>query len=152
MLCIDEVNAHGGNMRYSNERLNDIYDRTNGRCHICSKKLAFKNYGSLEGLRGAWEVEHSNPKSKGGTDRLSNLYAACISCNRSKGANSTKSARKRNGRTAAPLSAEKIRARRADNAVVGGIIGGLAGLLGGPIGVAIGAGIGAAIGHDQEET
>lgn len=137
-------------MGHSNERLNAIYDRTDGRCHICCKKLAFKNYGSLEGLRGAWEVEHSNPKSKGGTDRLSNLYPACISCNRSKGANSTRSARTKNGRTAAPLSAAKIRERRSSNAAAGGLLGGLAGLFGGPIGVILGAGIGAAIGHDQE--
>lgn len=136
-------------MGHSSERLNDIYDRTDGRCHICSKKLAFKNYANSEGARGAWEVEHSKAKSKGGTDRLSNLYAACISCNRKKGVNSTKSARAKHGRTAAPLSAAKKRDKRASNAATGSLIGGLVGMLGGPVGVIVGAGIGAAIGHDK---
>lgn len=136
-------------MGHSNERLNAIYYRTDGRCHICSKKLAFKNYANSEGARGAWEVEHSKAKSKGGTDRLCNLYAACIPCNRKKGVSSTKSARAKHGRTAAPLSAAKKRDKRASNAAAGGILGGLVGALGGPLGVIVGAGLGAAIGHDQ---
>lgn len=136
-------------MGYSSEKLSAIYDRTDGHCHLCSKRLAFKNYANSSDARGAWEVEHSKAKSKGGTDRLCNLYPACITCNRSKGANSTKSARAKYGRTSAPLSAAKKKAKRASNAAAGGIVGGLAGLLGGPFGVLLGAGIGAAIGHDQ---
>lgn len=136
-------------MGHSNERLNAIYDRTDGCCHICSKKLAFKNYANSEGARGSWEVEHSKAKSKGGTDRLYNLYAACIPCNRKKGVSSTKSARAKHGRTAAPLSAVKKRDKRASNATAGSILGGLVGALGGPWGAIVGAGLGAAIGHDQ---
>ena len=64
-------------MGYDNDRLNDIFDKTDRDCHICGKRLAFSNYGVI-GARGAWEVEHSVPRSRGGTDRLSNLYAACI--------------------------------------------------------------------------
>jgi len=75
-------------MAFSSEQLNQIYNRTSGYCHICHKKLAFKNYGVF-GARGAWEVEHSNPQAKGGTNRLNNLYPACITCNRSKGASRT---------------------------------------------------------------
>lgn len=37
------------------------------------------------GERGAWEVDHSVPKSRGGTDYLRNLVPACIDCNRLKG-------------------------------------------------------------------
>ena len=74
----------GNEMGYSKEKLHEIYDRTTGYCHICHKKLAFKNYSSV-GSRGAWEVEHSKPRAKGGSDNLKNLYPACIFCNRSKG-------------------------------------------------------------------
>ena len=50
----------------------------------CRKKLAFTNYGRY-GKKGAWEVDHSNPISKGGTDYFRNLVPACVECNRSKG-------------------------------------------------------------------
>lgn len=137
-------------MGYSNERLNSIYDRTDGRCHLCGKRLAFKNYGNLAGARGAWEVEHSVPKAAGGTERLNNLYAACISCNREKGSRPTKSVRAKNGRSAAPLSAEKKRQARTENAILGGTIGGVLGLVGGPVGAAAGASLGALLGGKLE--
>ena len=91
---------------YTGTRLNDIYDRTNGQCHICYKKVSWSNYGTL-GTKGAWEVDHSNPRANGGSDRLSNLYAACISCNRSKGSKNTRSQRAGNGFTSAPDSKNK---------------------------------------------
>ena len=71
-------------MSYTNEKLNIIYDKNNGRCWHCNKKLSFTNYGMI-GEKGAWEVDHSNPVSRGGTDYLRNLVPACIDCNRSKG-------------------------------------------------------------------
>ena len=36
---------------YADERLERIFKRTNGRCHICWGALAFKNYGNF-GERG----------------------------------------------------------------------------------------------------
>ena len=41
------------------------------------------SYGKLSPM--AWEVDHSKPKSKGGTDHLNNLQAMNPSANRSKG-------------------------------------------------------------------
>ena len=79
-------------MAFTDEELNYIYDKTNGYCEYCGKKLAFKNYGKV-GERGAWEVDHSNPKSRGGTNYLRNLFPACIECNRAKGARTGKSVR-----------------------------------------------------------
>ena len=79
-------------MVFTDDQLDAIYDRTSGYCHICRKKLAFKNYGKL-GQRGAWEVEHSRAQAKGGTDRLNNLYPACITCNRRKGTRTTRTLR-----------------------------------------------------------
>ena len=68
---------------YSDERLEDIFDRTRGDCACCGKQLAFSNYGEF-GSRGAWEVDHRVPVSRGGSDNLRNLQAMCIPCNRSK--------------------------------------------------------------------
>ncbi len=121
-------------MAFSEEERRNIYNRTSGYCHICKKKLSFKNY-DLIGQKGAWEVDHSNPKSKGGTNRLNNLYAACISCNRSKNNNSTRSARAKYGRSSAPLSKGKRKVEKQSNSAIGGIIGGLIGSLAGPPGI-----------------
>ena len=90
------------------DRLNEIYDSTAGRCHICRKKLSLRNYGLL-GRRGAWEVDHSNPRARGGSDRLNNLRPACISCNRSKQHRTTRTARAWHGHSRAPRSREAER-------------------------------------------
>ena len=112
-------------MTFDQETLNRIYERTDGHCHICRKKIAKRNYGTI-GARGAWEVEHSKPRAMGGTNKLNNLYAACISCNRSKGKTSTRAARSKNGFKAAPYS----NAKKTRNAWLGaGALGGLAWLL-----------------------
>src|SRR6266704_6497870 len=108
-------------MLYSNADLRTIYNRTSGKCHLCGKQLALTNYGQF-GERGAWEVEHSNARARGGTDRLNNLYAACISCNRSKGTVTTRAARAREGRRRAPLSREKRAEARSENAVLRGLL------------------------------
>src|SRR6266550_538484 len=69
--------------RWTREQLTEIYDKTNGYCRYCGKKLAFTNHGRA-GRKGAWEVDHSNPVSQGGTDYYRNLSPACIDCNRDK--------------------------------------------------------------------
>jgi len=130
----------------TNDRLNSIYDRTHGCCHICRKKLSFTNYG-VRGAKGSWEIEHSIPKAVGGTNHLNNLFAACMPCNRSKGAKSTRSVRQIHGHTRAPYSKEKKQQIRNSNILAGvtlfGIIGaGIAGPIGGIIGAVIGSEIG----------
>ena len=134
-------------MAYDLETLRWIFDRTDGDCHLCCERLCFSNYGK-HGRRGAWEVEHSVPLSQGGTNRLNNLYAAHIACNRSKAAQSTRKTRARYGRKRAPYCAEKKAAIRRSNALKGGAIGGLLGSIFGPPGSVIGAAIGAKIGRD----
>lgn len=135
-------------MAYSQERLEQIFDRTSGYCHICSRKLSFCNYAAF-GARGAWEVEHSRPRCEGGTDHLNNLYAAHISCNREKQAVSTRKVRAQYGRTKAPLSVSKRAAAKSRNAVTGGLAGGLLGLVAGPWGGLFGALIGGKNGYDR---
>lgn len=133
-------------MRTSEQRLNDIYDRTTGYCHICSKKLAFSNYGR-PGRKGAWEIEHSNARDRGGTNHLNNLYAACIKCNREKGTVTTRTARAWHGRKKAPLSRGKRKAARTGNAILGSVVGGVLGSVAGPWGAAAGLAIGARLGY-----
>ncbi len=133
--------------QYSKTELRAIYDRTSGYCHLCGEKMAFTNYGQ-HGERGAWEIEHSNPKARGGTDRANNLYAACIDCNRSKGDGSTRSVRQGNGLRRAPLSRQAVADKKAANTAVGGGLGLVVGAMaGGPVGAAVGAVIGGAIGN-----
>ncbi len=71
-------------MQWEEETLAWVYNRTDGCCRYCEKKLSWINYAS-DGARGAWEVDHSVPVALGGTDYLSNLWPACIYCNRDKG-------------------------------------------------------------------
>jgi 5-methylcytosine-specific restriction endonuclease McrA len=134
-------------MAYDDATLSRIYDRTSGYCHLCGKKLSFTNYGR-SGRKGAWHVEHSVPRAKGGTDHGNNLFAACIDCNLEKSDSSTRTSRNWNGRTRAPLSRGKRKEARTSNIVAGGTLGGLLGAALGPLGVAIGVGVGAKIGHD----
>lgn len=132
---------------YSNEQLNAIYDRTSGYCHLCHKKLAFKNYASYD-QRGAWEVEHSRAKANGGSDRSTNLYAACISCNRAKSTSTTRLARAKSGKKYAPLSKAKRQQAKMELAVSGSALGAaIGGIFFGPGGALIGSIAGAAQGH-----
>ena len=72
-------------MGFDGDTINHVYNKTKGYCKYCSKKLSLKNHGKV-GSRGAWEIDHSKPKSKGGTDHRKNLVPACVSCNRDKSA------------------------------------------------------------------
>lgn len=136
-------------MKFDEARLAKIYDSTLGYCHICRKKLARKNYGKPK-ERAAWEVDHSIPSAKGGTDRLNNLRAACVSCNRSKQDGSTRTARSGHGHTRAPLSAEKHREAVAENTVLGGLMGLVGGVAFGPGVAIIAAVVGAGIGNSLD--
>ncbi|MEX2181899.1 MAG: HNH endonuclease signature motif containing protein [Gemmatimonadaceae bacterium] len=136
--------------RYSEDDLNDIYNRTSGKCHICHKRLAFKNYGALK-ARGAWEVEHSRPLALGGTNHGNNLRPVCLPCNRSKETKGTRTARGWNGRTRAPLSVSKRRATKQERALVGGLVfGTLGALVAGPLGAIAGGVLGVGLGHAED--
>ena len=121
-------------MSYSKERLQRILERTDYRCHLCRKTLYLEDYGET------WEVDHSRPRAKGGTDSLRNLYAACKSCNRAKQADSSRNYRKGKGFESAPLSSAKRKGRAARGAGLGLAAGTALGnpLLGGVVGWLIG--------------
>lgn len=128
--------------------LKKIYDRTSGYCHLCHKKLALTNYG-IVGSRGAWEVDHSVARARGGTDHGNNLYACCIPCNRAKGTLNSRRIRKENGKKRVPLSSLKRSEARVSNAAGGAILGGIVGSIMGPIGAIVGAAFGAKVGMSQ---
>jgi 5-methylcytosine-specific restriction endonuclease McrA len=69
---------------YSDDRLEEIFDYGSGECACCGKQLSYSNYGDF-GSRGAWEVDHRVPISRGGSENLRNLQPMCIPCNRAKG-------------------------------------------------------------------
>jgi len=135
-------------MSYDSLTLSNIYDKTNGCCHICHKKLAFSNYGK-HGAKASWYVDHSNPKAKGGSNHFNNLLPACIPCNLEKSTVTTRTARSWKGKTRAPLSKKGRQEVRNKNALNGAAIGGFVGLIGGSVGAAVGAAIGGIIGYDQ---
>lgn len=130
------------------QRLRDIYRKTDGYCHVCHRKLSFQNHGK-QNAKGAWHIEHSRPRAKGGTDHLNNLFAACIECNIEKATLTSRTARGYYGNTRAPYCKEKKEAIRDDNTATGAVIGGVIGAVGGPWGIAIGAAIGGMIGHQN---
>jgi 5-methylcytosine-specific restriction endonuclease McrA len=136
-------------MNESTDMLRSVFRKTDGRCHLTGRKLAFGNYGSF-GQRGAWEIEHSVPQSKGGTDHLNNLYPASISANRSKGNSATRTIRSQYGLARAPLSQERKQAVVEKNAWKGLACGALIGLPFGPVGVGLLAALGALIGADTD--
>jgi HNH endonuclease len=132
------------------EHLDWIFRRTDGDCHICWKPLARINY-AREGKRGAWEIEHSVPRSKGGTDRLNNLYAAHIKCNRLKSNMTTRTARGWNGKTRAPLSTEKREKAVVENTFLGAAAGAYVWTVFlGPPGWVVGAFLGACFGGNLD--
>jgi hypothetical protein len=108
--------------RVDPERKRTIFDRTRGKCHICHKKLAFKNHGTF-GARGAWHVEHSVAIANGGTNHGNNLYAACISCNLEKCTSASRTARAWAGTHRAPLPAHKYAEAKSNSAFTGAAIG-----------------------------
>lgn len=114
-------------MDYSKEFRRKVFDKTSGRCHLCGGGLFINNFGAIE-KKGAWEIEHSIPKSKGGTDHLNNLYPAHIDCNRSKSNRTTRSVRAKYGRTRAPYSEEKAAEAKIENTFIGGGAGFVVGL------------------------
>src|SRR6185436_16665560 len=124
--------------KFDKSTLDIVYRKTDGYCHLCHKKLSRSNYG-IHGAKAAWHIEHSNPRAKGGTDHLNNLYPACINCNIEKGTLHTKTIRKPNGVSRAPYSKEKKNRIRQNNKAAGTLIGGGIGLaILGPLGALVG--------------
>ena len=59
---------------YSNEERKIIYDKSNGCCELCGKRLLFQDM----------TLDHIIPLSMGGKDEMENLQLSCILCNQFK--------------------------------------------------------------------
>ncbi len=84
-------------MAYSMAVLETLHVRQDGRCFLCDRRIRFKNYGSSSGKKNRWEVDHGNPRSRGGVSDLRNLHAVCAPCNRRKSDMTTGEYRRRYG-------------------------------------------------------
>lgn len=62
---------------------------SNSRCHLCGVALRLGDYGP-----DGWHIDHVIPRFFGGSDDISNLRAACASCNLRKGTRSAVSVRR----------------------------------------------------------
>lgn len=56
---------------FSAEKRLIVYRKTQGHCYLCGEFVDFDSF----------EVEHKIPLSKGGTNKLNNLFPACHCCN-----------------------------------------------------------------------
>lgn len=138
---------------FDDEKRRGVFAKSRALCHLCGESMAFVNYGN-HGARRAWEIDHSIPRARGGSDHLNNLYAAHTRCNRSKQARSSASVRRQNGLSRAPMSAAAMEDLKAGDALTGAVSLGLLGArFFGPPGLLIGAVIGAIAAHavDREQ-
>lgn len=83
-------------MRYGDELLDLIFNKTGGVCHLCGKSVSRIQYGTVYHPR-SWEADHNVARVLGGSDHFRNLYPACPSCNRSKQAMSSRDFRRLTG-------------------------------------------------------
>lgn len=67
-------------MGFSEQMRRVIFDKANGECEKCGKKLAFENH--KEGEWGAWEAHHKTALSSNGSDNPSNGMALCLKCHK----------------------------------------------------------------------
>lgn len=61
--------------KYSSEIKQLIYERANGRCELCGRKILFEDM----------TIDHVIPLSMGGEDNINNISCACQPCNTFKG-------------------------------------------------------------------
>jgi hypothetical protein len=60
----------------------EVWGRGDGICPLCGIRMAKDN--GVNGEFAAWQVDHSNPQNRGGTDSHRNTNAICAKCNRKK--------------------------------------------------------------------
>lgn len=68
-------------MAFSELVIEKAWNRAEGRCEKCNKKLARDNHS--EGEWGAWEAHHIKAQKDGGDDSLSNCRILCLDCHKS---------------------------------------------------------------------
>lgn len=100
-------------------------------------------------VRSGWEIDHSVPRARGGTDHLNNLFPAHISCNRRKQDGGTRAARASLGKARAPMSVERRQRTKYLTAVSGALAAGATGFrVAGPPGFLVGVIVGGIVGYE----
>ena len=74
ILDIENETRRKNQREYKKRRRLIIYNKYNGRCAYCGKKIELKDF----------EIDHKIPKINNGENEKSNLMPACKSCNKLK--------------------------------------------------------------------
>ncbi len=132
-------------MAYKKAQLQRIWKSTDGRCHLTGRRLRLKDFGVT------WEVDHSKPRARGGSDHGNNLMPALVAANRSKQAMTSRAVRRGNGLRRSPLSPAEQQRNRSNNAAAGAALGVAAGaVVAGPFGAVVGGLVGGIFGHGRK--
>lgn len=70
-------------MEYSDDNRKQIFNRTEGHCGNCGKKLVYHNYEIVH-PDGAWVIDLVDTSSQGRIEDIQNAFPICIVCNRKK--------------------------------------------------------------------
>lgn len=65
-----------GRRRFTKLERQEIYNKANGRCALCGRKVLFDEF----------TIDHIVPIAMNGSDDMENLQCTCVSCNQFKGA------------------------------------------------------------------
>ncbi len=66
-------------MAFTEDVVRNAFEKVNGYCQICGKKLIYANRGNALG-RGGWDAKHIKPVSEGGKDEVRNCMILCMDC------------------------------------------------------------------------
>ena len=129
-------------MAYTEEQIRRAWKSTDGRCHLTGRRLRLSDYGRT------WEIDHSKPRAKGGSDHGNNLKPALLVVNRSKQASTSRAVRRAYGLQRSPMSRAEQNRNRVNNAAGGAVLGAVAGgAMAGPVGALVGGVLGGLVGH-----
>ncbi len=70
-------------MGYSDDQLDEIFNKTHGYCYHCGAKLAWGSYG-IPSAKGSWKVDDGTGPVLRRTGHPENPVPSCLPCNRTR--------------------------------------------------------------------